>query len=170
MRRLYFAVPLIGTAVFACFYLPAQKDIAAKETAQTEAKAAATREAADKQQKDLAAARAKETERRALRAAEEKKAEQKLADDHAAAVSALRAKVTAAKGEKEAAAQALENARKATETAKADRQQAQEKVFQAKKENELQRIAIRSAELNSQRLLDMLATKAGVVMAPVAGR
>lgn len=166
MRPLYFVLPLAVTAGFSALYLPSVNDIEAAETAKVEAKAEAERQAAAKQRADLEAAKAKEIERRAQRVAEEKAAEEKLATDHLAATAALKVKLKTAHADRDAADRAFAEAAKNTEAARLERLAAQEKVFQARKDNELQRIAIRSAELNSQRLLDMLATKAGANLSP----
>ena len=167
MRRIYLVLPLVATAAFAFVYLPAVGDIAAKETAKADAKVQAEKDAAEKQRKDLETARAKEADRKLQRAADEKAASEKLTADHTAAVDALKGKLKNAQADKDAADRALAAAKANTEKARTERLAGQESVFQARKDNELQRIAIRSAELNSQRLLDMLATKAGATLAPV---
>jgi len=170
MNKLYLIVPLILTIAFGGIYMQHTKTAAAEQQQILDAKAKADADAAAQKAEAERQAKADADKRESDRIAEEKKKEddkrakwdadsKRIADDtttftataaeHAATIKKLDAELAALRAAKEAAAKAN---------------------FDAARDVELARIQKRTAELEIQRLVEMVARKsgttAGVIFAP----
>lgn len=161
MNRLYLIIPLILLALFGGVYW--QHSLTADADAR--AKAAATAHA-----KSIADAQKAETERKAredadLRAADRLAEEKKKEDEKRAKWDADSARIIEETARYSAQVAALTQEQAALEKALADTRAQHEKLakenFEAARAIELARIARRNAELEVQRMTEMVARKAG---------
>lgn len=161
MNKLYVLVPLVLTLAFGGFYLQHRSGAAAEAVRVAEAKAREAAEVAAKKAEAEGLARAdaerRESERRET---ERKKEEEKRARW---AADSLRIEADTAQFQATAAAHAEEAAALAKQLAalRIERDQAGQGMFDVEREIELARIQKRSAELEIQRLVEMVARKGG---------
>lgn len=161
MNRLYLIIPIILLALFGGVYwqhsLTADADARAKAAATAQAKSIADAQKAETERK----AREDADLRAAARLAEEKKKE----DEKRAKWDADNARITEETARYSAQVAALTQEQTALEKALADTRAQREKLarenFETARAIELARIARRNAELEVQRMTEMVARKAG---------
>ena len=159
-KWLYLILPVVMTGVFLMFFFKHEKETVARET--TRGQEMAQKAAADKAVKDAAEAKAKESariaqldrdrenaEREAARKAQQDAVDKEIKDKTDASLAEI------ARDTKRAKELELEIARLIT-----DRERTTREAFDLAKQVELAMVAKRNAELEEQRLTEMIARRA----------
>jgi hypothetical protein len=161
MYKIYLIVTFVGTALFLLAYFPANKARVEREKARLEAVEQRAREEEERRRADEEAARRSDRERREAREREDAEREAKIEADEQAKNTQLQASTERIQGEIVTLKAQLEERRSELDKFREARLALQKDVFDAKKANELSRIQLRTAQLETQRALDMVAARVG---------
>lgn len=161
MNKFYIIVPVVLLGVFLFFYNGALKEMAERETAK-KAEIAKVKAAEDARRADIEAKAAADAKRRqAEREAEERAKEQKKIKEYEDAMRQLKDEADkylaeADKNQKDANALELQ-----LNDLRSQKERINRETFELAKQVELAKIARRNAELEIQRMVDMVAQKVG---------
>jgi hypothetical protein len=159
-KWLYFLLPIVLTGVFLMFYFKHQKEAVAREHARGQEMA--QKAAAEKAVKDAAEAKAKESARLAQQERDRENAEREAARkaQQEAVDKEIKDKTNASLAEIEAATKRAKELEAEITRLISDRERVTREAFDLAKQVELAMVAKRNAELEEQRLTEMIARRA----------
>jgi len=159
-KWLYFLLPIILTGVFLMFYFKHEKESVAREHARGQEMA--QKAAAEKAVKDAAEAKAKESARIAQQERDRENAEREAARkaQQEAVDKEIKDKTNASLAEIDAATKRAKELEAEIARLITDRERVTREAFDLAKQVELAMVAKRNAELEEQRLTEMIARRA----------
>lgn len=159
-KWIYLIIPGILLTVFLVFYFSHQKEATAREEARSTA--LAKKIADEKALKEKAEQQAREdaAKKQAEREAEEKKKEDERRAKQAAADKQIRDETNQARAEADKAHKELQQLEIALDKLRKDKDRLTREAFDLAKQVELAKVARRNAELESQRMVEMISRRA----------
>lgn len=159
-KWLYFLFPVILTGIFLMFFFKHEKETVARE--QARGQEMAQKAAAEKAVKDAAEAKAKESARLAQQERDRENAEREAARkaQQDAVDKEIKDKTNASLAEIESATKRAKDLEAEIARLISDRERVTREAFDLAKQVELAMVAKRNAELEEQRLTEMIARKA----------
>jgi hypothetical protein len=161
MYKVYLLAVLIGSVAFVASYIPVNKSRVAREKAFLAEQVIVAKQMDERRRLDEEAARKADRERREAREKEDADRLAKKEADEDAQNEQIRVTIAETNSKLKDLSADLDKRRKELEVARQARITLQTQVFDLKKGNELSRIQLRTAQLESQRALDFVAGKVG---------